>query len=345
MTRITIKQIAEEAGVSMTTVSNVLNKKARRVSEDKIKLIEEIIAKYNYIPNMNARSLVNSSSRLIGLLYYSRQDNFVFSDPFTSELLSGIEKESKKNGYFVLVHNVTSVQDILTLQKNWNFDGFIIVGVSSFKLNEINKVVSKPVVYIDTYLEESDKEHIFKQKDRLFVNTNDYQASYMAMQHLIECGHREIAFLSFDFEMDTPSVIQSRYQAYMDVLLENKLTKNEFLVFGEKDFHKIYQTLDQFSAILVTSDYLAARLVKYLKNRSSYKMEKTSIIGFDDIYFSELMDPGLTTIRLNPSEKGKVAFTELQRMLIGDVIEDQFILLEGELIVRESVQQKGRNNS
>ncbi|NLM66984.1 MAG: LacI family transcriptional regulator, partial [Enterococcus sp.] len=66
MTRITIKEIAEEAGVSMTTVSNVLNKKTHRVSEETIQLVEEIIKKYNYIPNMNARSLVNSSSRLIG---------------------------------------------------------------------------------------------------------------------------------------------------------------------------------------------------------------------------------------------------------------------------------------
>ena len=122
MARITIKQIAEEAGVSMTTVSNVLNKKTHRVSEEKIQLIEEIIEKHHYIPNMNARSLVNSSSKLIGLLYYSKENDFIFSDPFTSELLAGIEKESKRNGYFVLVHNVTSINDILTLQKNWNFD-------------------------------------------------------------------------------------------------------------------------------------------------------------------------------------------------------------------------------
>lgn len=340
MARITIKQIAEEAGVSMTTVSNVLNKKARRVSEDKIKLIEEIIEKYNYIPNMNARSLVNSSSRLIGLLYYSRQDNFMFSDPFTSELLSGIEKESKKEGYFVLVHNITSVEDILTLQKNWNFDGFIIVGVSSFRLNEINNAVKKPVVYIDTYVGEEDKKEIEMQKDRLFVNTDDYNASYVGMQHLIDCGHQEIAFLSFDFEIDVPSVIQSRYNAYVDVLQKYNLKFAESLVYGEEDFSLIHETLDQFSAILVTSDYLAARLVKYLKNRGIYNVEQTSIIGFDDVYFSELMDPGLTTIRLNPSEKGKVAFTELKKLITGDEIDTQFILLEGELIVRQSVKNK-----
>lgn len=337
MTRVTIKQIAEEAGVSMTTVSNVLNKKAHRVSKEKIQLIEEIIEKHNYIPNMNARSLVNSSSKLIGVLYYSEEGNFIFSDPFTSELLAGIEKESKKNGYFVLVHNVTSIEDVLTLQKNWNFDGFIMVGVSARVFSTVNKVVKKPIVYIDTYILEKDKEQVMLEKNSLFVNTNDYSASMSAMEHLISYGHHNIAFLSFDFAKNLPSVIEKRYQAYGASLKNRGIQENPELFYVETEFDKIHQSLSKFSAILVSSDYLAAKLVKYLKNRKSYCVEQTSIISFDDIYFSELMDPGLSTIRLSPSQKGKIAFIELLKLATGKIIESQFILLEGELISRESV--------
>lgn len=337
MARITIKQIAEEAGVSMTTVSNVLNKKTHRVSEEKIQLIEEIIEKHHYIPNMNARSLVNSSSKLIGLLYYSKEDDFIFSDPFTSELLAGIEKESKRNGYFVLVHNVTSINDILTLQKNWNFDGFIVVGVSTESFIEIDNIIKKPVVYIDTYLFEHDQKIMEKKRQCSFVNTNDYQASETAVEFLIECSHKKIGFLSFDFEPSIPSVIQQRHLAYKEGLEKHHIPYREEFIFDEHEFDKIQNALNQMTALLVTSDHLAAKFVKYLKNRNSYSVETLSIIGFDDVSFSELMDPGLTTIRLEPSEKGRIAFKELRKLILGELTKSQQIKMDGKLIVRQSV--------
>lgn len=343
MTRVTIKQIAEEAGVSMTTVSNVLNKKTHRVSEETIQLVEEIVKKHNYIPNMNARSLVNSSSRLIGLLYYSKQGEFAFSDPFTSELLAGIEKESKKNGYFILVHNVTSINELLTLQQNWNFEGFIIVGVSANHFSKVNQAIKKPVIYIDTYLFKEDYEEVLGQDNRLFINTDDYAASTLAMEYFVSCGHQKIAFLSYEFEEQLPGVIEKRFQAYKDVLGKYQCPTLKENIFVEEDFEKIYRALNEFSAILVTSDYLAAKLVKFLKVKEGYSVERTSIIGFDDVYFSEFMDPGLTTIRLNPSQKGKSAFEELMNMCQNKPINEQFKLLAGELILRQSVSNKKRS--
>ncbi|MGI6155284.1 MAG: LacI family DNA-binding transcriptional regulator [Enterococcus lemanii] len=343
MTRITIKQIAEEAGVSMTTVSNVLNKKTHRVSEETIQLVEEIIKKYNYIPNMNARSLVNSSSRLIGLLYYSKQGEFAFSDPFTSELLAGIEKESKKNGYFVLVHNVTSINELLTLQQNWNFEGFIIVGVSASHFSNVNQAIKKPTIYIDTYLFKEDYEKVQEQDDRLFINTNDYGAGILAMEHFVTCGHKDIAFLSYEFEKELPGVIEKRFQAYKNILGKYQYPLSKANIFVEEDFEKIDQSLNNFSAILVTSDYLAIKLIKFLKLKGNYSVERTSIIGFDDVYFSEYVDPGLTTIRLNPSQKGRIAFEGLMNICQNQPIAEQFKLLKGELILRESVANKKKS--
>lgn len=83
----------------MTTVSNVINKKAHRVSQDKIEMIEGIIKKYNYSPNMNARALVKSSSRLIGVLYFSDQKNLDFADPFVTEVLDGIQRVTKEHSF------------------------------------------------------------------------------------------------------------------------------------------------------------------------------------------------------------------------------------------------------
>ena len=80
---------------------------------------------------------------LIGLLYFSAIDNadFVFSDPFTAEVLSGIEEQAKNHGYFVLVHNVNSAEDVKTIQRNWRFEGFIVVGVRVKEFLELNNVL------------------------------------------------------------------------------------------------------------------------------------------------------------------------------------------------------------
>lgn len=337
--RVTIKQIAEEANVSVTTVSNVINKRSHRVSKEKIALIESIIEKYNYTPNMNARSLVQSSSNLIGLLYFSADDDFVFSDPFTAEVLSGIEKQAKEMGYFVLVHNVYSAEDVKTIQRNWRFEGFIMVGVRVKEFVALNEVFDGPVVYIDTHLSKATLQQIKSQTNRLFVNTNDYQASTLAVEHLIQYGHEKIAFLSFDYIVGEPSVIHERYQAYLDTLKKHQLIFEPRWVYKDSEFDRIYQELDEFTAIVVTGDYLAAKLVKFLKNRKKHVMDQLSIIGFDDITFAELMDPPLTTIRLNPSNKGAIAFHQLIRLAKHEETNEQVLLLEGELISRNSVQK------
>ncbi|EMF0367381.1 substrate-binding domain-containing protein [Enterococcus faecium] len=278
---------------------------------------------------------------LIGLLYFSAIDNadFVFSDPFTAEVLSGIEEQAKNHGYFVLVHNVNSAEDVKTIQRNWRFEGFIVVGVRVKEFLELNNVFDGPVVYIDTHLSKETLRELEQQMNRLFVNTNDYQASTLAVEHLIYYGHEKIAFLSFDYIVGEPSVIQERHQAYIDTLKKYHLTFKSHWIYNNSEFERIYQELAEFTAIVVTGDYLAAKLVKFLKNKNKRVMEQLSIIGFDDITFAELMDPALTTIRLNPGNKGAIAFHQLIGLAKQEEIKNQVLLLEGELISRDSVHK------
>ncbi|EGO6683534.1 LacI family transcriptional regulator, partial [Enterococcus faecalis] len=126
--KITIKDIAREAGVSIATVSNVINNKANRVSEKKKREIHELMDKYNYAPNLNARSLVAQESKMIGILYYSIKEEIDFGDPFIADLMTGLEFEAKRQGTFILFHGFNELKDIDLLQRNWNFDGFIIIG-------------------------------------------------------------------------------------------------------------------------------------------------------------------------------------------------------------------------
>lgn len=343
--KITIKQIAQEAGVSVTTVSNVINKKAHRVSKDKIELIESIIQKYNYTPNMNARALVQSSSRLIGLLYYSENEHFRFSDPFVTEVLEGIERCAKERGYFTLIHNVTSVADIQSVQRNWKFEGFIAVGVSEEFFEEIDAKIDAPIVFIDTHLSSLRYAELNQPDRRMFINTDDYQAGLTATSFLIGKGHEDIAFLTYPFQPDRTGVIQSRFKGYKEALKIAQIDYDGTLVFTneKEDLPIIAANLDRFTAIVVTADFLAVELIHYLKEKNLYDQKQTSIISFDDIRYARLNDPPLTTIRLDQVSKGELAMITLSNILEKKEYEaDQLKILMGELVVRKSVTEGPR---
>ncbi|EUJ33701.1 LacI family transcriptional regulator [Listeria floridensis FSL S10-1187] len=339
--KITIRQIAEEAGVSMTTVSNVVNKRQHRVSQDKIEQIEKIIKKYNYTPNMNARALVQSSSNLIGLLYYADNDQFNFADPFVAEVLEGIEQKARALGYFTLVHAVVSVEDVESVQSNWKFEGFIGVGVSEEFFEEVNQRIQAPVVFLDTHLSDRNYEIAKKQHNRAFVNTNDYEASYKATNFLIEQGHQDIAFFTYPFKADRTGVIRERYRGYLEALENAGLDYDNDKLFFHDDFEAIAKTLDGYSAIVVTADFLAVELIHYLKERNLYDKEKTSIIGFDDIRYARLSDPPLTTIRLDSIRKGELGMETLHSIIQDDNADtSRYTSLDGELVIRKSVSKK-----
>lgn len=336
--KITIKKIAEEAGVSMTTVSNVINNKAHRVSQEKKDLINSIIEKYDYSPNMNARALVQSSSHLIGLLYFSKRPRLDFTDPFVAEVLEGIERVAKATGFFTLIHNVTSQQDIEDIQKNWKFDGLIAVGFNQSLFESINKSIQVPIVFIDTHLDERIYSNLQDYPNRYFLNTDDYQAAYKATDYLIKNGHQKIAFLSYDFEINATSVIQQRYIGYLSALKANHLTDSEHLIFTDSDFTKMLNTIDQYTAVIVTADFLAMQFIYYLKKNQAFYENEISVIGFDDIKYSALNDPPLTTIKLDQLEKGHKAMELLVEIVENGPKESMITNLDSELVIRKTVK-------
>jgi len=333
--KVTIKQIAKEAGVSVTTVSNVINHKAHRVSNDKKKIIEDLIEKWGYTPNMNARALVQSSSSLIGLLYYSFQEHINFSDPFVTEILEGIEQSAKAAGYFTLVHNVTSVEDIEVVQRNWKFEGYIMIGVSEAFFDEVHGKLTAPVVFIDTHLPSVKYQEL--SHPCWFINTDDYQASYDATNYLLGKGHQKIAFLSYPFQSSQTGVIQQRYAGYIHALKSQGLKPDLSLRFTREDFEQMGLALKEYSAVIATADVLAMEFIHYLKERGLYDQKQTALISFDDIRYASLCDPPLTTIRLDQIRKGSLAM-ELLMEMIKEPDEDReaLKLIKGELVIRKS---------
>lgn len=334
--RKTMKDIAKEAGVSVTTVSNVINGKTGRVSEKTKTKIQALIEEYNYSPNMNAKALVNAPSRLIGILYYSDSPDFDFSDPFVAELLSGIAKVAKANKYFTLLLSLNDSEDIRFIQSNWQFAGFLAVGFyQDIYLNTID-IVSVPIVFIDTHLDEQSLALSYGRNDVFFVRTDDWYQGKQAVNFLTKLGHQKIAFLSFQYDPKKISVIQQRIGGYKEGLKENGLEVNQNLVFSDVEFELIKDKLDDFTAIVVTADYLAMILIKYLRDNQLFDSKKTSIISFDDIRFAEVNNPPLTTIRLNQSTKGKVAMQQMIDFVTSNNEFPRTTIIPGEIIERES---------
>ena len=123
----TIKDIAAYTGVSPTTVSNVIHGRSGRVSEETVHKIQDAIEKLGYVPNMSARSLVSSSSKVIALINHinTRKDSNFMDDPFQASLIGIIESALRENGYYLMVRTVDTADELLAFLRNWNVDGLL----------------------------------------------------------------------------------------------------------------------------------------------------------------------------------------------------------------------------
>lgn len=337
---VTIKDIAKEAKVSVTTVSNVIHNRTTRVSKKTIKKVQLILDKYNYIPNMSARSLVNNNSMLIGVLFF-KSDNGgsnLFEDPFNTELLSGIDEVSKAHGYYILVRSVSSVDEIRLICNTWQISGIIVLGLLDNKLNKLTEVSHIPIVFVDTYINNSSMNH-------LSVGINDLEGAKIATEHLIENGHKKIGFVSY--KMILGGVIEQRYFGYSETLSQYKLQKNHNINFQYMDGSEsienfcdsIVSKRNDITGLVFTADNLAIEVMYQLKEKGINIPEDISIVGFDNIPASKIINPGLTSIDQDIRLKGRKAVLMLIESINTCVNKSKKIEIPIKLIKRQSVKR------
>lgn len=305
----TIKDIAREANVSVTTVSNVIHNKSSHVAVETVERITKIIEKYNYTPNMSARSLVNRSSKIIGVINHlipQQHGNFMI-DPFHSVVIGGVENELRNRGYYMMIRTVENENDLLTLFRRWNLDGVIITGV--FEDNFYAQLLksSVPFVLLDSYI---------KNSAVLNVGLEDFKGGYIATKYLIDNGHRNIVFASPPIY--NRGVINERFKGYKSALKDNGIQFIKENVYqqeisiddGTRLGHELAQRKD-ITAIFATADILAAGIMSGLHQKGVIIPDDMSIIGFDDLFISKITSPQLTTIHQDTDEKGRIAASML----------------------------------
>lgn len=337
----TLKDIAERAGVSMMTVSNVINGKHSRVSLTTVERVNQIIRECNYVPNMTARSLTAKSSRIIGIIVsVSPRDtprNY-FDNPYVSTMMGIIETMLRKNGYYIMIRSVDGVEAISSLMKNWNVDGILFL----YPFLEENFIE-----LIDGALKEHPMPMVIfdsrTQNDNIInISSNDTKGLYLSTKYLINNGHRNIAFVA-DYRGNP--LLEARFLGYCNALEESGIPLRRELLFpfpptyedGILAGQKIAEQKDHITAAVTTADISAIGVMEGARLGGLRIPADLSVVGFDDLKICNYTTPKLTTISQHVEQKAELAAKLLLEKLESGEIAQHYIQMDVELIERQSV--------
>ena len=318
-----IKDIAKLAKVSPSTVSNVIHKRANKVSPEIYARVEKILEEENYVTHMGARMLSKKGSKLIALiLAYKRiEKESIVEDPFVSSVVGAVQLALQNAGYFLLLYSNPDMDECARISKEWNVEGIILLGAKREGYYKIREFLSVPVVSIDTP---------FSKDDRSYVNVGleDFNAAKEMTRYLLSMGHQKIAFFSLTEGGDLLErryIDSERYAGYKEAMEEAKLSaglwhnlsfteverKKQYLSFYEEKFF-------QATALFVTADIMALELIRFCEDRGIKIPEDLSIVGFDGIKIGKVLHPMLTTMEQDSAEKGRRAVKELLSLIRGE---------------------------
>lgn len=335
--KVTIRDVASAAGVSVATVSYVLNGK-KKVSELTRNTVLDVIQELGFVPDLNARGLSVRDTKLIGVAVPQTEpgSTLMFRNHFYSEILGSIEYQARQNGYHVLISATDVTEDYLRLIRERNLAGVIIIGTyrNEFlsRLNELDI----PVVLIDSYC----------QYDWFHeIRIDDEKASYMATKYMLDCGHRRIALVSGILHEN--GVMQKRLLGYQNALADYGVPVRESRILqGNVDYEsgvtlaeRIVRERMDVTGVVAAADIFAIGLMKGFYEAGVRVPEDISIIGFDDLEISAYLTPGLTTIRQQISLKGERAVELLVASMAEPGMKKVEEVLPVELVERRSVRQ------
>lgn len=339
---ITIKEMAEIAGVSPTTVANVLHGRNQKVSKETLEKVQNVISQSNYVSNMGARMLGNYGSKIIAVIlsYEYRGRTNLMQDPFAGSIIGAIEQEVSRHGYFMMFYTNPNVEECLHMALAWNIEGLILLGINREEYYLFRSRLDIPIVTIDTYFHKSDREYVN-------VGLQDYEGGFAMTEYLIKQGHSKIAFLS-----PVPSegqIDDARFIGYCDALQKHQIHINaKAHIVLQMDARSREQALTElagnhfegYTALFFSADCLAIEAMNVFYDLGYRIPQDISITGFDNIPASMQCRPRLTTIQQDIQEKGKKSVEQVMTLIQNRKkgYTDNF-RLPVQLIVRDTVKK------
>lgn len=327
---ITMRDVARKAGVSIKTVSRVVNGQGE-ISEETRQYVNAIINELGYRPNMIARGLVTQRTYTVGLVVPD------ITNPFFPEVARGVQDIARTRNYNIFLCNSDENQPeelrVLHSLADQGVDGIIIFPCYQTSHNlETFAGYYRPIVAIN---------HLYEHPNVGVVLTDNYQGVRQAVAYLVSQGHREIGMLA---GLELSPERGRRVHGFFDALAAHGLPLSEQRVLAglptlESGLEAALQLLSrepQVTAIFAYNDLVALGALKACKKLGRRIPADCAVIGFDDIQLASLVEPALTTVRLDKYALGQQAMRRLLDML--DQPEATFspVTLPVELAIRES---------
>ena len=327
----TIKEIAERAGVSVATVSRVLNYDEKLIVKDNTrKKIFEVAEQLDY----KGKDKKKKKKKLkLGVLYsYSLEEEL--EDTFYLSVRVAIEKKMEEEGY-----KKYQIRSTDTIENVNGLDGIICLGTFSYSMIERVRSFQKPTVFVDAV----------GDRDRFDSIVTDMNYSVLkVMDYLYEQGHRKIAFIGgAELDADGVEVLDIRRSAYEDYMKKKGIFVNDYVKiggfapkYGYQLTKELLELPEKPTAIFAVNDSLAVGCYKAIHENGLTIPNDISVVGFNDISVAKYLVPPLTTVQLHMDFMGEQAVNLIaERITSGREISMQ-ILIPAKLIIRESVAGK-----
>lgn len=345
MKNLTLKDIAEKAGVSTGTVSRILTRAASGITisgktrRKVLKLVEEL----GYHPDIYARSLRTRRTYTVGVIIED------IEDPYFGPIIGGIEEVLIPQDYHFLITDAKDSGERESVCVDYflsrRVEGIIFAGSPAGHSDEpIRKVVKRALPGV-----------LLNRESRLhlpYVAGDDQRGGYLATKHLLKLGHKRIAFLSGPpAKLDS----QNRLKGYSKALKECRIHFDERLVEGANHtlrsgcqaMKRLLRRCPEVTACFAYNDLLALGAIEALREERRRIPEDFSIVGFDDIPFAQYSNPRLTTVRQPVRELGRKSAEVLLEILSASKKKSlKTIMLEPELIIRKTTKsvKQPKNN-
>lgn len=341
--RYTIKDIAEQSGVSLSTVSLVLNDNPR-ISQATRDRVLQTIERLGYQPNRMARALAWRHTRTLGVVV--PQLRHAFADVYFGEIVSGICDRAAKLGYKIMLevarNDFIENREYMQLYEQKFVDGLLFVGANARHRFVADFVGGeRPFLMVNNYS---------KEFDLNYVVSNYRYGAWQAGMHLIRLGHRRVGFIAGG--MGEIQTSQDIFESFKEVLDEHQIEFSPKMIAdgllteegGMKAAEELLRNDSQITGIFALNDKMALGAIKKLNELGLRVPQDIAVIGFDDIPQASYSIPSLTTVHQPLYEIGKLACEKLVELIHGNVSRVQEVI-PIYLVVRDSCGAKMKQSS
>lgn len=329
MEKVTMADVAKEAGVSKSTVSQFINKRYEYMGEDTRKKIQEAIKNLGYHPNHLARSLKQKRTSMIGIIVA----NIIHR--FSTEVSRSIEDYCYAHDIQAIVcnadNNPEKEKKYIEILRAKQVDGLIIFPTGqNLELYKSMVEENYPVVFMDRKV---------PNLQANFILANNHQSTYNAIGHFIENGHNKIAIVTQPLTITTR---KERIEGYKKALLDHGIPINsKYMISTEihelkKELSKLFELKNPPTALLAGNDLVFLETFEFLKEHQIQIPKDLSLIVFDNIPFAHLANPSVTTIAQPAFKMGEKAAKLLLQQINKEQTEPEEHRFPCQIIIRES---------